>query len=49
MISFSATPFSVISETSLLFNWVTPVIDQTANVPINYYKIYWDEGFRNSG
>jgi len=33
----------------LEIDWITPSIDAVTMIPINYYKVYWDEGYRNSG
>ncbi len=32
-----------------MIEWITPVINTLTMIPIKYYKIYWDEGYRNSG
>lgn len=48
-ITFPANPFSEYGKTSLLITWITPVINAATMIPINYYKVYWDEGYRNSG
>lgn len=45
----SADPFTQIEKTSLTIEWITPVIAAATMIPINYYKVYWDEGYRNSG
>lgn len=48
-IAFPVQPFSTVTLNSLELNWITPTIDSATMIPINYYKVYWDEGFRNSG
>ena len=48
-ILFPAQPFSEFGKTSLQLNWLTPIINSLTMIPINYYRIYWDEGWRNSG
>jgi Fibronectin type III domain len=48
-ITYPAQPFTSVQKTSLQIEWVTPTIDSSIMIPINYYKVYWDEGFRNSG
>ena len=48
-IAFPAQPFSTVTLNSLELNWITPTIDSATMIVINYYKVYWDEGYRNSG
>jgi len=48
-ITFPPQPFSTVTLNSLELNWNTPIIDSATMIPINYYKVYWDEGYRNSG
>ena len=37
------------SKSSIWLNWITPAINSAAELPIDAYDLYWDEGYRSSG
>lgn len=48
-ITFPVDPFPIKAKSTLQISWNTPTIVPATMIPINYYKVYWDEGYRNSG
>ena len=48
-ITFSANPINMTTLTSIQIEWQLPTIVSGTDLPINYYNIYWNEGYRSSG
>jgi hypothetical protein len=47
-ITFPVIPFTEIAKSTLELTWNQPTLAVT-DLPINSYKIYWNEGIRASG
>lgn len=46
---FKSPAFTQVNLDRLVFEWDLPTIDQSTMLPIDSYKIYWDEGYLSSG
>ncbi len=48
-IGFPVTAITTNSKTSMTLTWTQPTIDGTYELPVDSYKIYWNEGYLSSG
>lgn len=44
-IQFDSLVFTDISQQSLTFEWMQPLIDEATMLPIDSYRVYWDAGY----